>query len=161
MTVVCVFVCVFHRPWWSRSVLEPLYVSLTCTRRCSVAATSPCWLWTLNTEGKASVRLGVCRIKRKLQNSFKEPFVSLTAKSLYANAKFRSARVHVKHFGCCPSYTIRFCAFISSKYFLKTDSCFSLSGTNLVKKAIYAMVEGDCDEVSHMKQSLRQNVSES
>lgn len=25
---------------------------------------------------------------------------------------------------------------------------FFFSGTNLVKKAIYAMVEGDCDEVS-------------
>lgn len=27
-------------------------------------------------------------------------------------------------------------------------SDFSFLGTNLVKKAIYAMVEGDCDEVS-------------
>jgi len=26
-------------------------------------------------------------------------------------------------------------------------SCTCLLGTNLVKKAIYAMVEGDCDEV--------------
>lgn len=29
-----------------------------------------------------------------------------------------------------------------------TDVDSSLSGTNLVKKAIFAMVEGDCDEVS-------------
>lgn len=29
-----------------------------------------------------------------------------------------------------------------------TDVNSSLSGTNLVKKAIFAMVEGDCDEVS-------------
>lgn len=28
-----------------------------------------------------------------------------------------------------------------------TDLVSSVSGTNLVKKAIYAMVEGDCDEV--------------
>lgn len=28
-----------------------------------------------------------------------------------------------------------------------TDLDSSVSGTNLVKKAIYAMVEGDCDEV--------------
>lgn len=32
--------------------------------------------------------------------------------------------------------------------FVPLTSDFSFLGTNLVKKAIYAMVEGDCDEVS-------------
>lgn len=31
-----------------------------------------------------------------------------------------------------------------------TDVDSSVSGTNLVKKAIYAMVEGDCDEVRYI-----------
>uniref|UniRef100_A0A8C8DQV1 Uncharacterized protein n=1 Tax=Oryzias sinensis TaxID=183150 RepID=A0A8C8DQV1_9TELE len=43
------------RPWWSRSVWEPSFVNWTCIRRCFAAATSPCWLWTPSTEGKASV----------------------------------------------------------------------------------------------------------
>lgn len=34
--------------------------------------------------------------------------------------------------------------------FAITDLDSSTSGTNLVKKAIYAMVEGDCDEVRYM-----------
>lgn len=36
------------------------------------------------------------------------------------------------------------------RLFAITDLDSSMSGTNLVKKAIYAMVEGDCDEVRHM-----------
>lgn len=32
-----------------------------------------------------------------------------------------------------------------------TDVDSSVSGTNLVKKAIYAMVEGDCDEVRYIR----------
>lgn len=57
LIAVCLRVCVRRRPWWSRSVLEPSYVSWTCIRRCSGAATLPCWLWIPNTEGKASVSL--------------------------------------------------------------------------------------------------------
>lgn len=34
--------------------------------------------------------------------------------------------------------------------FAITDLDSSMSGTNLVKKAIYAMVEGDCDEVRYV-----------
>lgn len=55
----------------------------------------------------------------------------------------------------CLSYTIRnMCYFLKSLCFVYlraiTDLNSSISGTNLVKKAIYAMVEGDCDEVRYI-----------
>lgn len=48
-----------------------------------------------------------------------------------------------------PSELRRNVVFLKARVrFVPLTSDFSFLGTNLVKKAIYAMVEGDCDEVS-------------
>lgn len=48
-----------------------------------------------------------------------------------------------------PSELSRNVVFLKARVrFVPLTSDFSFLGTNLVKKAIYAMVEGDCDEVS-------------